>query len=348
MTDRDTGDRTPILLAPNQPERAYRGGAGIARFRGTPVGGDHVPEDFVGSTTEVFGGGGIGLTVLPDGRRLQDAIRNDPTAWLGAEHVERFGSSTELLVKLLDARQRLFVHAHPDRRFAAEHLSLQHGKTEAWIIVAVEEGALPVAHLGFTRDVSAEEVSRWVNDQDVDAMLSVMHEVPLTVGTTILVPAGTPHAIGAGVTLVELQEPTDLSILLEYTGFPGVGEEDAFLGLERDVALEALDRRGRSDEQIADLVSMLPAVTGIAPLLPPEAAPFFRADLVTAEPEEPVVLGAGFGIVVVLDGAGQLRFDERALEVRAGDTVLIPFSAGDVGLDGSFVAVLCRPPAATG
>ena len=45
----------PIVLGPNQPERFYRGGAGIARFRGTPQPSEYVPEDWVASATEIFG-----------------------------------------------------------------------------------------------------------------------------------------------------------------------------------------------------------------------------------------------------------------------------------------------------
>ncbi|BDZ45569.1 class I mannose-6-phosphate isomerase [Naasia aerilata] len=244
----------PVALGPNQPDRPYRGGAGIAPFRRVPQPSPFSPEDFVGSTTEIFAGGGVGLSTLPSGELLRDAVAADPVGYLGAQHVGRFGPSTELLVKLLDTGERLFVHLHPDGPFAAEHLALPHGKTEAWIVTAVAD-ADTSAHLGFTRDVTAEEVEAWVDGQDSAGMLGAMHRVPLEAGTTLLVPAGMPHAIGAGVTLVELQEPSDLSILLEYAGYRGLGPADAFLGLERSVALGALDRRAVTPERIAELLS---------------------------------------------------------------------------------------------
>ncbi|MGH1549491.1 hypothetical protein ACRAWB_10090 [Leifsonia poae] len=115
---------TPLLLGPNQPlDRPYRGGAGIARFRGTEQPGPFTPEDFVGSTTEVFAGGGVGLTVLPDGTTLREAVAADPVRFLGEEHVRFYGPRTMLLVKLLDTAERLFVHYHPDDAFAAAHLN---------------------------------------------------------------------------------------------------------------------------------------------------------------------------------------------------------------------------------
>ena len=60
-------------------------------------------------------------------------------------------------------------------------------------------------------------------------MLAVTNRVPVEAGDSLLCPAGTPHAIGAGILLVELQEPTDWSILLQWRGFP-LGPDDATLG----------------------------------------------------------------------------------------------------------------------
>ncbi len=121
----------PAVLGPNQPERFYRGGAVIARFRGIPQPSLYSPEDFVGSTTEVFGSGGAGLSRLPDGTVLRDAVLADPLGYLGPDHVARFGADPALLVKLLDTGERLLVHFHPSDRFALRHLDCKHSKTEA-------------------------------------------------------------------------------------------------------------------------------------------------------------------------------------------------------------------------
>jgi mannose-6-phosphate isomerase len=68
------------------------------------------------------------------------------------------------------------------------------------------------------------------------------------------VPPGVLHAVGKGVFLVELQEPEDLSILLEWRGFELDGERDGHLGLGFDLALEAVECRSRSSEEIRQLV----------------------------------------------------------------------------------------------
>jgi mannose-6-phosphate isomerase len=146
----------PIRLPPNQLWRFYRGGSAIARFRGTRSDEQHAPEDWVGSTTTVFGESRRGLSVLPEGRLLREAIAADPEDFLGPEHVADFGADP----KLLDGGERLPVHFHPDRAFAAEHLGLLHGKTEVWMIVEARDDAC--VYLGFREQIGAEALAGWV------------------------------------------------------------------------------------------------------------------------------------------------------------------------------------------
>ncbi|NJI21379.1 carbohydrate kinase, partial [Aeromonas veronii] len=93
----------PLVLPSNRPpERFYRGGARISAFRGESGDARREPEDWIGSVTTVNGETSLGLTRLPDGRLLRDAVAADPVAWLGDDHVRRWGDDTRLLVKLLD------------------------------------------------------------------------------------------------------------------------------------------------------------------------------------------------------------------------------------------------------
>jgi len=324
----------PIVLAANNPERFYRGGARIAAFRGLPERPERQPEDWVASTTTLFGRSRLGLTVLDDGRLLRDAVQEDPAAWLGEQHVAAYGDDVALLVKLLDAGERLPVHVHPDRAFASRHLGCAHGKTEAWLVLSAEPGSR--VHLGWKRDVGADELADWVRRQDRDAMLAAMHEVQVRVGEAVLVPAGTPHAIGAGILLVELQEPTDLSVLLEWDGFAVDGPADGHLGLGFDTALGCVDLAAMPPERLAALHT-----DSDGPPLPAEADDFFRVErLAGGDPVE-----AGFTVLVVTTGAGALDSAGGRLELRCGSTVLLPYVAGPARLDGELQALACRPPA---
>ena len=341
----------PVALGPNQPgARPYRGGAGIARFRRTPSGAasadEWTPEDFVASTTEVFAGGGVGLTTLPNGVVLRDDLALAPAAYLGDQHLAAFGADARLLVKLLDTRERLFVHYHPSTAFARQRLAHASGKTEAWIIVATDPPAF--AYLGFHRDVGEDELLDWFERQDVTAMLAAMNRVELAPGDTLYVPAGLPHSIGPGVTLVELQQPVDLSIIVEYDGFPGLDAASSLLGLDARTAFSDLDRSTVTAERLARLSSSRPVRTesdaAVTPLFPAEADEYFRADLIEVDAE--VTLDAGFSVLVVLEGEGELGWDGRAVRIVAGQTLLVPHAAGRIGLRGEVSVLRCRPPAA--
>ena len=325
----------PVFLPANQPaDRFYAGGEEIRAFRGTAAAGDRVPEDWVGSCTTLFGEDRLGLTELATGGLLRDEIAADPAGWLGQQHVERYGADPMLLVKLLDAGQRLPVHLHPEGAFAAEHLGRRHGKAEAWYIV--NGGSV---HLGFTRDIDGEELRRWVDGQDVEAMLAAMHRVEVRPGDSVYVPPGCPHAIGAGVFLVEVQEPEDLSILLEWKDFAIDGPADGHLGLGFETALQAADTAALKPADLDALV--VRAGTGEA-TLSEAAARYFRAE--RADIDGTAVLDAGFSILVVLSGEGTLTADGRRFPLSRGNTVLVPFAAGELQVDGSLSVVRCRPP----
>ncbi|WP_211239539.1 ADP-dependent glucokinase/phosphofructokinase [Jiangella gansuensis] len=326
----------PVVLPANQPaDRFYRGGERIARFRGSAPGAGREPEDWVASTTAVFGQGDVGLTRLPDGDLLAEAVRRDPRWWLGPRHVTTRGADTALLVKLLDAGERLPVHVHPDVPFAHEHLGLGHGKTEAWVMLEPAE-----VRLGWNRDVDAAELAGWVERQDVDAMLAAMHTLRLERGDAVFVPAGLPHAIGAGAFLVELQEPTDLSVLLEWDGFAIDGPRDGHLGIGYPAALGAVERAGRSRAEVEALRTARDSTVGD---LIPAASEFFRVERRRGE----VSWAAGFAVLVVVAGSAELVTGSGArLPVTPGQSVLLPYAAGACSLEraAGLEVLLCRPP----
>jgi mannose-6-phosphate isomerase len=325
----------PIALGPNTPEMFYRGAGRIDRLRGTSGHSDR-PEDWIASVTARFGTSAEGMTRLADGSLLADAIAADPRGWLGPGH----GTDPRLLVKLLDAGQRLPVHVHPDRAFATEHLASPHGKTEAWIVLEAEPDA--AVYLGFSRDVGADELAGWARRQDTESMLAATNRLPVQPGDSVLCPAGTPHAIGAGILVVELQEPADLSVLLEWRPF-SLGEEDATLGLPLEKALACIDRRACPPERLEALRGR-PLLDGSAgSLLPAEADPFFVAERVLGGGR----LSQGYGVLVVTAGEGSLVTENGGpVPLRRGSTVVIPYAAGPAELAGDVEAIRCLPPAA--
>jgi mannose-6-phosphate isomerase len=356
----------PHRLPPNVIEHFYRGGERIAALRGgQPVtarlaaqygeldGPARRPEEWLASTVARWGTAGSGLTDLGPLGPLHELIAADPIAWLGSEHVARWGSSPALLVKLLDAGQRLPVHVHPNRRFAATHLGCRFGKTEAWVVVDVPPGGGTV-FVGTTRPVRREEWAELVNAQATDTMLDLLHPVGVNAGDGVLVPSSTPHCIDAGVFVIEVQEPTDLSVLLEWDGFDIDGWADGHLGLGFGTALDAVRTDAVSAADLDGLVqravppgSHAPAdaAVGVArPLLPRSADPYFRAWAVDAT-GHPVTVPAAFSVVVVTGGAGTVYWAGDSSSITRGDALVVPHAAGRLTFDTDVTAVVAQPPA---
>ncbi|MEY2400958.1 MAG: mannose-6-phosphate isomerase [Ilumatobacteraceae bacterium] len=342
----------PLRLPDNRVPVYYEGGAGIDRFRGELGGGQSGPEDWVASLcrlpTSIVGADAppdAGLSKTLDGTTLIDLVQGDPAGWLGGALAGRYGGDSGLLVKLLDAGERLPVHCHPTRSFGADHLGSLFGKTEGWIIMDAAAGAR--VWLGMCDDIDVATLRRWIEHQDATSMLAAMNEIEVTAGQVVFVPAGLPHSIGPGVMLTELQEPTSFSVLAEYEVF-GLDDQQATLGLGWDVALECFDLGGYKGDRLAELLpqrtewSMQPGGT-IFDLFPLAADEFFSARLVrctgTVELTEP-----SFAVLVITDGFGTLRWEGGHEPVKRGETWVVPYSAGTTNFAGDVEAIVCMPP----
>ena len=334
-------EAAPAKLPSNQFDHFYRGGYRIGKLRNGP-GGPMRPEEWIGSTTTRFGENATGLSKLADGTLLKDAIDANPVSWLGQKHLDTFGASTEILVKLLDPDQRLPVHYHPDQKFAAEKLHINHGKTEAWIILEAPPQAR--VGLGFNRQMEKSEVAALVAAHDSEALLESLVFTEVTAGDAVFVPAGVPHAIESGIFVLELQEPTDLSILLEWDGFAVDGDKDGHLNLGFDSALDALRLSPLDENESAQVVGKFDTEADSPhSIFQSVADPFFRADYLPGNGEE---TEAGFGIFLCLSGAGELHFENSGqLSVSIGDAIVIPHCAGSFQINGC-AGILCRPPEA--
>jgi mannose-6-phosphate isomerase len=180
-------------------------------------------------------------------------------------------------------------------------------------------------------DDRVDELMELVDAQNVGRFLEEMNRLPVTPGDTIYVPAGVPHVIGAGILLLELQEPADLSLLLEWKGW--AAERDAFLDLPRALVLGAVDRAASDLRQLTSRRG--------ARLFPSKADRFFRAEIVTGGGR----LEPAFSVVIVIDGEGELQpANAESLRVRRGTVLLVPFASGEVDVLGGCRAVRCRPP----
>jgi mannose-6-phosphate isomerase len=340
--------RDPFELAPNRVPRFYLGGRLLAAFRGeSPAVDDDRPEDWVGSATRTWtptGGSATsrGLSVVRIAGRtltMEDLLAAEPEALTG----RRDPTSLGLLVKLLDAGQRLPVHCHPTREAARSLLDAAHGKTEAWVVLGTRDDVPdPRVWAGFREPVEPAALRGWIDGQDTAALLGALREHHVHVGDVILVPGGVPHAIGEGIFLLELQEPTDYSVVAETRGVP-ITEADASLGLGWDRAIQFFDT-----EASADLRHRPTSVgPGITRLIGADADPFFRVLRLEVDSEAAMPTDPTFAVAVVLAGEGEASGQNRALRLHPGVTFGVPAAAhGVLRLRGRGLQVIfCLPPA---
>jgi mannose-6-phosphate isomerase len=339
----------PVLLPPNVIDHFYLGGRLLAAFRGVELTSPRRPEEWVAATVHRAGDPAVGASRLADGSLFADAVADGRQGWTGsAVGAPGAGAAdTGLLVKLLDAGQRLPVHVHPTRDFARAQLHSCYGKTEAWYVLAVE-GDDPAVWVGWRDDVDPAELVARIDAQDSAWLLAQMNKITVRPGDGILIPAGEPHATGAGVFVVEVQEPTDLSILLEWS-VTSASRDESHLGLGFDLALRAVDHRATSASALAAVqhhVDPQQRSDTLLRALPRSADQFFRID-VAAPLGVAVAVDPGFAVVIVLDGDGELGWStpeaSERVPIARGQAWAVPAGIGRWTVSGGIRAVVCRP-----
>lgn len=330
--------KAPVPLDHAGAWRVYLGGRRIRRLRGLPDSGDnHYPEEWIASVTEAAGAGavpGAGLSRLRDApdRTLQDLIDSDPAAFLGEGFFQRYGADCGVLLKLLDAAERLNVQVHPSREDARRFWNVPFGKTECWHFLEGRDGggAAPVIYLGLKEDVTPDLLRQAFESGEPQRVLECMHRFPAIAGETVLIDGGIPHAIGAGCFLLEIQEPSDLTLRLEKATASGtrVPDELCHMGIGYDAMFSLIRFPGVSREEarkrwFVPPVPLAPSPGGrITRLLEYSRCPYFAMERIDVWdemclPQEPVFYG-----LFVLSGEGELP--ETCLPLRAGDQLFVP------------------------
>lgn len=318
----------------------YRGGDRLAVLRGAEVISDHQPEEWLASTTHRFGEPGIGLSRTERGTLLRELVTADPEAWVGTS--DAAAGDVGVLVKLLDARQRLPVHVHPDRAFATTHLDCPYGKTEAWFVLETEPGC--AFYLGWRHPVARDELDRRRDAQDGEWMLDHMNRIEAEPGMGVVVPAGTVHAIDGGIFVAEVQEPTDFSILLEWSVTTSTREE-SHLDLGFDTVMPAVSTDAFGPDLLAQVVTRAGAPSRfVEPVLASAADPFFRLRQTVATASaasDPVE--AGFAVVLVTDGSGRLVGARGDTLVVRGEVYAVPHAFGTWHVEGDAGILVAGP-----
>jgi len=251
---------------------------------------------------------------------------HDLTAWLDGPGRARGlpgGHDFPLLVKFLDAQDVLSLQVHPNDAVAASH-GLPNGKTEAWHVVEADQGA--AVYLGCAPGVTCTELLDAIEGgASDDEVRTLLNRVEVRAGDTILVDAGTIHAIGPGLVLYEVQQNSDATYRIHDWG----RGREVHLAQTRDAMIDHPPQQPlRAGAPVGELLTLVDG-------------PAFRLHRGRAEGALDIRCAGSFATLTVLAGEGTLDTDGARSRVRAGDTLVL---VGGARLEGNGLDVLVAEP----
>jgi mannose-6-phosphate isomerase len=288
------------------------GGRRLATMLGKAIG----PEDDYAESWEIVDHGQDQSVVRAGplaGTTLGELARGRDSGLFGAgRQFDRF----PLLLKFLDCRRTLSVQVHPNDAQAGRLDPPDLGKTEAWVVLAAEAGSKIYAGLraGVTRDELAAALAAGVCEE-------CLHEFEPRVGDCVFIPAGTVHALGAGLVIAEIQQASDTTFrLFDWNRVDADGRPRQ---LHIDQSLAVIDyQRGPVAPQRP--VAVAPGRERLV-----ECDKFILDRLTVSEPT--AIGGDGrFHVLAVIEGSVDVAEESRSTPLARGETALLPAAAGGV------------------
>lgn len=218
-----------------------------------------------------------------------------------------------LLIKLIDAKDRLSIQVHPDDEYALKNEG-EYGKTEMWYVVDCEEDAKLV--YGFNRNISKEEFERRIKD---NTLTSVCNVVPVKKGDVFFIEAGTLHAIGKGILIAEIQQNSNTTYRVSDYGRLGADGKPRPLHIEK--ALDVTETTPPTKEY-GDVGELTLYPFGMVRSL--AKCDLFTTDLLSLSGTAGLYEKDSFMSLLILEGKANLSYPLGNMNVKKGDSVLIP------------------------
>lgn len=308
----------PLKFRPEFKERVW-GARELERF------GFDLPPGSIGEGW-MIGEHPNGTTAVADGplagTRLDELRERFGAEWLGTRGISERTGRFPLLVKLLDCSDDLSVQVHPNddyERLAPGEL----GKTEMWYVLDAKPGAKIIYGLreGVDRDAFAAAIAE-------GRIMDCLHVVEAAPGDTFYIPAGTVHALGAGVLVAEIQQNSDTTYRLYDYDRPGLDGKPRELHIEDSLNVIAFDGAGASygKTELAGGNSWLRLAD----------SPYFIVEKGRIDGEWALSTSAeSFQILIACEGEGAIRWSGGEVSLRPGDCYLLPANLGAYSLTGN-------------
>lgn len=245
------------------------------------------------------------------GKTLPEVLKIWGDAAIGEKAAEF--SYFPLLIKLIDAKQKLSVQVHPNDEYALKNEG-EFGKTEMWYVVDCDDGAELI--YGFKEEISKEEFERRIKD---NTLTDVCNFVPVHKGDVFFISSGTLHAIGGGILIAEVQQNSNSTYRVSDYGRLGADGKPRPLHIEKAVDVTVCKKPSMPYGQVGKVTKIgLDSVRELA------VCDLFSADLIKLENEFEFSTIDSFVSLVCLDGEAVLGWGDGNFNIKKGDSVFVP------------------------
>ncbi|MEI7423765.1 MAG: type I phosphomannose isomerase catalytic subunit [Prolixibacteraceae bacterium] len=263
------------------------------------------------------------ISVVSDGflkgNNLEELIEVYMGELVGETVYDQFGTEFPLLIKYIDANDKLSIQVHPDDELSKERHGA-YGKTEMWYVVAAEEGAELIS--GFNRTIDRDSYLIALENGKLENLLQMD---PVKAGDVFFIPAGRVHGIGKGIVVAEIQQTSDVTYrIFDYNRVDDKGQARE---LHTELALDAINFKHYKESQTPYQES---------PDSPVELVKcaYFTTNLLhlTKELERDFTKIDSFVIYLCFKGSYTLEWESESIPVLKGETILVPASIENFAL----------------
>lgn len=218
-----------------------------------------------------------------------------------------------ILIKLIDAADRLSVQVHPNDEYALKNEG-EYGKTEMWYVVDCEKGAQLI--YGLNREVEKEEFEQRIKD---NTLSEICNFVPVNKGDVFFIEAGTLHAIGKGILIAEVQQNSNTTYRVSDYGRIGADGKPRKLHIEK-----AIDVTNRCVPIVPYGSTGELENTDFGTVRNLTECDYFTAKIISLDGETEIYCEESFISIVVLNGEITLAYNKDTLTAKKGDSIFIP------------------------
>lgn len=268
-----------------------------------------------------------GMSIVNNGifksKSLHDLIEEHGEKILGTRVCEKYGLNFPLLIKIIDANDKLSVQVHPDDRYA-HTIGERNGKSEMWYILDAKKDARLI--YGLKKGMTKEKFIDAIRNGKV---YDTLNQIPVKTGDFLYIPAGTVHAILDGILIAEIQQNSNTTFrIYDYDRIDANGKKRQ---LHVDRALDVINFDFDNSPNTAEVTyDGNNSIKGIL------KSDYFCTDEISIKDQyNSATDGTSFISMIIIEGCGEIISGGISEKIVSGETLLLPAALGSYIIKGN-------------